>query len=52
LEDLLEKIRMQKRKQDKEKEELLKLGDVRKGLRVSILSVNNIKTYDASKFEY
>ena len=48
LEDLLERIRMQKRKKEKEREELLKLGDVRKGLRITIVSINNIKTYDAS----
>ena len=48
LEDLLEKIRMQRRKREREKEELLKLGDIRKGIRVTLVSINDIKTYDAS----
>jgi hypothetical protein len=47
LENILEKIRMQRRKDLKEKEELLKLGDIRKGIRVTCICLNEAKTYDA-----
>ena len=40
---------MQKRKKEREKEELLKLGDIRKGIRVTIKVIKEIKTYDASR---